>query len=249
MKVATGPGQVDVRPVNASPGRSVVLDALLFNFDIDDATVKIEHQNFLQGSVVAEFRKNPQSELFLQGCASQSGANAYNLALSKKRVDAVKAFLVGQGVPAGSVETTFTGEEVSTSTSKEDPRDRAVKLLLESRATPTVRFRQVRPLTGFEASNDPRKLDSLITPIDRNKAVRLDGAPAVGRLVVQNPALAIVTPFTPPFPSVVQVRGLAPGVTVLEAWDETQSILFAELELIIKPTTAITTNSSTSVNP
>lgn len=236
VKVATGPGQIELRPVNISPGRSVVLDALLFNFDVDDAAVKLEHQNFLTTSVVTEFRRNPASELFLQGCASQSGANAYNLALSKKRVDAVKSFLVGQGIPPGRIETTFTGEEISTSTSKEDPRDRAVKLLLESRSTATVRFREAGRLTGFEPSTDPRKLDSLIVPIGRDKGVRLDGAPSVGRLILQNPGLAVVSPVIGPFPSVIRVRGLAPGGTVLEAWNDIGTVLLAELELVIKPT-------------
>lgn len=236
MRIPTGPGQVEVRPVNIGNGRSVILDALLFNFDIDDASVKAEHLAWLRENVLAEFARNPGADVFLQGCASQSGANAYNLALSKRRVEAVRNFLVTNGVPPGRVEQTFTGEELSTSLSKEDPRDRAVKLLLESTPTASVRFREAAPLTGFEPATTPNTMDSLIVPIGRDKAVQLDTPLGVGRLVVQNPALATVSPTMPPFPAIIQVRGLAPGNTVLEARNEAGTVLLAELELVIKPT-------------
>ena len=45
------------------------------------------------------------------GHADRIGANAYNLALSKRRADAVQAYLVGKGIDAGRIRTEAKGED------------------------------------------------------------------------------------------------------------------------------------------
>src|SRR5689334_20333241 len=47
MRHPTGPGKIEVSPTNVTPGVPLVLSARLFNFDIDDATVKQEHRDWL----------------------------------------------------------------------------------------------------------------------------------------------------------------------------------------------------------
>jgi len=47
------------------------------------------------------------------GYADRIGANAYNLALSKRRAEAVQAYLVGKGVDAGRIHTEAKGEDDS----------------------------------------------------------------------------------------------------------------------------------------
>jgi hypothetical protein len=53
----------------------------------------------------------PDAHLILQGHADPRGGTDYNKALSERRVERTKSFLVEQGVPAGSIETQGLGEE------------------------------------------------------------------------------------------------------------------------------------------
>ncbi len=235
MRVATGLGQIETRPVNITGGAPLVLEALLFNFDIDDATVKQQHRDWLDANIVASFRNSPSDEVLLQGTASQSGASDYNLGLSRRRVEAVQNYLIQRGVPRGQIETSWTGQQLSTSTSKEDPHDRAVKVLLESARLPSERFLASRPLSGFEPSTSPTRMDSLIVTAGDTKAVNLSNPAIVGQLVMHNPAIATVNPVRPPIPPTLKLFGLAPGITVLEAWDASHTMLLAELEVVVKP--------------
>jgi outer membrane protein OmpA-like peptidoglycan-associated protein len=53
----------------------------------------------------------PDAHLILAGHADQRGPNAYNHALSERRAELAKSFLVEQGVPEQSIETQAFGEE------------------------------------------------------------------------------------------------------------------------------------------
>jgi hypothetical protein len=234
MRRDTGPGQVDARPLDNTrtpPAR----EALLYNFDIDDATLKQRHRDWLDDNIVAAFRTSPGSEVLLQGTASRSGVRSYNLELSRRRVDAVRQYLTGRGVPASRIDTSFTGEELSRSISSEDPHDRAVKTIFEFAAVPGTRFQGTGPLAGFEASTTPDRMDSLIVPAPGSNFVTLAAPGVVGFLTVQNPNIASVNPSRGPFPPRIQILGLVPGITVLEAWDTTGTFLLAELEVVVKP--------------
>jgi hypothetical protein len=210
--------------------------ARLFNFDIDDATVKPEHQAWLRANVVPAFQTSPGSGLFLQGTASHSGANAYNLDLSRRRVEAIKRFVVDEGVPAGQIVTSFTGEELSLSGSSEDERDRAVTAVLLHVPAVPVRFRPHAPLDGFEESADrARKLDRLTIGVGTTKEVDLDNGAAVGFLTTGNPAIASVRPTSFPIQRSVTVLGRGIGSTLIEARDGTGAILLARLLVVVKP--------------
>jgi hypothetical protein len=53
----------------------------------------------------------PEAHLILQGNADVRGSVEYNRALSERRADRVKNYLVAHGIPAGSIETQAFGKE------------------------------------------------------------------------------------------------------------------------------------------
>jgi outer membrane protein OmpA-like peptidoglycan-associated protein len=66
-------------------------------------------------SLASDFKKylesKPDAHLILGGHADHRGSAAYNQALSERRVNRTKAFLVEQGIPVGDIETKAFGSE------------------------------------------------------------------------------------------------------------------------------------------
>ncbi len=62
---------------------------------------------------VAAFKKyledNPNARLRLEGNADKRGSDKYNLALSERRVEIVRQFLLSQGIPSAAIETKAFG--------------------------------------------------------------------------------------------------------------------------------------------
>jgi outer membrane protein OmpA-like peptidoglycan-associated protein len=81
----------------------------------------------------------PDAQITLQGHADKRGTAAYNQALSQRRVDRAKNFLVEQGVPASAIQTQALGDEHNltpeevkeqvdnTTTLTQEERDRIMK--------------------------------------------------------------------------------------------------------------------------
>ena len=71
------------------------------------------------GNLAAYFKKyleiKPDGRLTLEGHADVRGGNKYNDALSERRADRVKSYLVGQSVPAASIDTHAYGKRVELS--------------------------------------------------------------------------------------------------------------------------------------
>jgi outer membrane protein OmpA-like peptidoglycan-associated protein len=93
---------------NPAPGAALpppTLD-LLLTFDTDSAN--LTDQGVANAKVFAEALKRPelkQARFEIEGHTDASGTREYNLALSEKRAEAVKAFLVSQGVEADRLQT------------------------------------------------------------------------------------------------------------------------------------------------
>src|SRR5262249_2181356 len=203
---------------------------------IDDATVKQQHRDWLDANVVQRLKLNPIGRVQMQGTTSRSGANSYNLELSRRRVAAVKAYLVSRGVRPDQVDTSFAGEELSVSASPEDPRDRAVAVILEAVPLPPVSFVELTPLTGFDPPGDPRlQLPRQTLAVGGSARLGLVNAPVVGLLVSQNPAIATVRPTRPPIVGQITVFGTGPGTTVVEAWDQSHTVPLAEPGGVVQP--------------
>ena len=61
---------------------------------------------------LAEFlKKNPNRNVLIEGHTDSVGKDDYNLALSQKRADSVKAKLVGEGIEAGRITTVGYGKK------------------------------------------------------------------------------------------------------------------------------------------
>jgi len=71
-------------------------------------------------ALATDFKKyleaKPDAHLILGGHADHRGAPAYNMALSQRRVDSVKSFLVEQGVPAGNIDVKAFGVDENLTT-------------------------------------------------------------------------------------------------------------------------------------
>jgi hypothetical protein len=66
-------------------------------------------------AVATDFKKylehKPEAHLILEGHADPRGSEEYNQALSERRVERVKSFLMEQGIPAGNIETKAYGKQ------------------------------------------------------------------------------------------------------------------------------------------
>src|SRR5262249_23536886 len=123
--------------------------ALLFNFDFDDAAVKPEHQNWLSENLIPPLKANRSQRIFLRGMASKAGNADYNLQLSRRRVEAVRNFLISKGAKQAQIVTSFTGENLSTSKFADDERDRAIEAIFEA-STGAARFERMLPVEALD---------------------------------------------------------------------------------------------------
>ncbi|MGB3609146.1 MAG: peptidoglycan-associated lipoprotein Pal [Cellvibrio sp.] len=78
-------------------------------FDFDQATLKPETRALLLAH--ADRLKSSNASARLEGHADERGSREYNIALGERRANAVRDFLVLQGVSASSLEVISYGEE------------------------------------------------------------------------------------------------------------------------------------------
>ncbi len=77
----------------------------------------------------AKFKKDPETILLLSGFADKSGSAAYNLALSKRRVQSVKNALAGFGYKKELVLERYFGSNKSTDSLQDDDRKVVIRAL------------------------------------------------------------------------------------------------------------------------
>jgi hypothetical protein len=162
MRKPTGPGQVEPRCLLSAPG-SRRLGWSLFNFDIDDASLKPEHQRWLEDNLVP-LLSFPGATVALRGLASRSGASDYNKKLSDRRVETVGKFLQAKGARLTQLAATSTGEDEAAAFGQadgtEDARFRAVVVELNL------------PLTGETTRFDRDNLAAINDGFDDTEAFR-----------------------------------------------------------------------------
>ena len=100
-KPATGPGKA------AMAATVLETDAL---FDFNKSTLKAEGKAKID-ELIGKMKDHPEIESILAtGHADRIGSDSYNMALSDRRVKAVKAYMVSKGVDSGRIETVAKGE-------------------------------------------------------------------------------------------------------------------------------------------
>lgn len=94
-------------PEVAPAAQVLVLEDVHFNFDtaaLNDNTKVILRQH------VQTLKANPQAKVRIAGYTSASGSKEYNQALSERRAQSIKAFLIAEGVAANRFKTIGFGE-------------------------------------------------------------------------------------------------------------------------------------------
>jgi len=79
-------------------------------FDTDSSSIRADQQGTLikQAQWLAQY---PATTVTIEGHADERGTREYNLALGARRANAVRSFLVSQGVDSGRLRTVSYGKE------------------------------------------------------------------------------------------------------------------------------------------
>jgi peptidoglycan-associated lipoprotein len=103
-------------PVDSTPPRPTVSTTTFSDsvktiyFDYDKADIRPEEMAKLQANA-GWLKANPSFRFTVEGHCDDRGSEEYNLALGDRRANAVKEYLVGQGIAANRIMTVSYGEE------------------------------------------------------------------------------------------------------------------------------------------
>ena len=114
----------------APPPTAVRQFTVYFEFDRSDLTP--EGSRVVQ-EAAASYKETGSARIAVTGHTDLSGTQQYNLALSKRRADTVRAALVRSGVPDGVIAETWRGKEnpaVPTADGVREPRNRRVEIVI-----------------------------------------------------------------------------------------------------------------------
>jgi len=103
-------------------------------FDFDKAEIRGDETSKV-AAVAAYLNQNPSAKVGLDGYADPRGTDAYNQALSERRVTAIHEALVKAGVPSHKIQTGAFGEKRLKCGEKTEEcwqRDRRVEVLVSS---------------------------------------------------------------------------------------------------------------------
>ncbi len=118
-------------------------------FDFDKSELRPAGKSVLD-EFVTKMKANPNVELLLvTGYTDQIGSDAYNLALSKRRAAAVKAYLVSKGIEAKRIETVGKGEKDPVKSIKECKGQKGKKLIecLQPNRRVVVEIKMQKPMS------------------------------------------------------------------------------------------------------
>ena len=105
------------------------------NFEFDSAQLTKESEDRLDGAV-STLQKNPDVMVDIEGHTDSTGAEEYNLGLSQRRADTVKAHLISHGISEDRLTTTGKGEMdplVSNDTREGKAKNRRIEFVVTSK--------------------------------------------------------------------------------------------------------------------
>jgi len=120
-------------PPPAPPAKGEVLGTVgAAHFDFDRANLKPSAAQALAGAV-QKLKEHPSVRVVVEGHTDSVGSEAYNQRLSERRADAVKNYLVDQGIDAGRIETRGHGKSkpiASNSTAEGRAQNRRAEIIV-----------------------------------------------------------------------------------------------------------------------
>ncbi len=100
-------------------------------FEFDKSSLTADGRKVVDAAAAAF--KSGRSNVAIAGYTDLAGTQQYNLALSKRRADTVKAALVRDGVPAAAIDASWHGKEnprVPTANGVREPQNRRVEITM-----------------------------------------------------------------------------------------------------------------------
>ncbi len=114
-------------PAVVAPSKQV----FIVFFEFDKSSLTADGRKVVDAAAAAF--KSGKSGVTIAGYTDLAGTQQYNLALSKRRADTVKAALVRDGVPAGAIDASWHGKEnprVPTANGVREPQNRRVEITM-----------------------------------------------------------------------------------------------------------------------
>ena len=127
---AATPAKPMATPATPTPAMQQEMKKFLVFFDWNKATLTPEARRII-ATAAEDFKKTGSTRIVATGHTDTSGSAAYNMRLSVRRAEAVKAELVRLGVPAGVITTIGRGQEdllVPTKDNVREPQNRRVSI-------------------------------------------------------------------------------------------------------------------------
>jgi len=116
-------------PVAPPPAAAPQKQVFIVFFEFDKSALTADGRKVVDAAATAF--KSGKSNIAIAGYTDRAGTAKYNLALSKRRADTVKAALVRDGVPASAIDESWHGEEnprVPTADGVREPQNRRVEI-------------------------------------------------------------------------------------------------------------------------
>lgn len=120
-------------PAPAPQAAPAIQRSFLVFFDFDRSNITQEADRVIR-EAAANAKRGSVSRINVTGHADRAGSDRYNMALSLRRADAVKAVLVREGIPADQIAVVGKGESqplVPTADGVREPQNRRVEIVLQ----------------------------------------------------------------------------------------------------------------------
>src|SRR5829696_6570075 len=126
-------GQPETAPPPPPSAPSVAPPSFMVFFDWDRSNLSDQALNTIRQAAAA-FKQKGNARITATGHTDTSGPEAYNMALSLRRANAVKDALVREGVPAQAIAVIGRGEQgllVQTGDGVREPQNRRVEIVIQ----------------------------------------------------------------------------------------------------------------------
>jgi hypothetical protein len=163
--------QPQASPPPPPPAAPAPTNYMVF-FDMGSSTLSAQAQNTLQ-QAAGTFKSTGSANVTVTGHTDTVGTPAFNVTLSQRRADAVKASLVKNGVPTTSITTVARGEAgllVQTGDNVAEPQNRRVEI-----SAPAV------AAAPFDAAAYCKALGAKYRAYARNNQIDNDAAIAIAK--------------------------------------------------------------------